>query len=183
MCRPPGHHAGKSGIANTISQGFCIFNNVAIGSLFAKSKGFDRIFALDVDLHHGNGTEDILKSKEGIYYCSIHSSGIYPGTGLESYENIYNFPLSPGSGNKEYLKVLSKISDLLSKISPDLVFVSLGFDAHRKDPLSPLNITLKVFEKVFKMLKDYRVIFVLEGGYNLRILYKGTKILTKINKS
>ena len=179
VCRPPGHHAGRCGVANTISQGFCIFNNVAIGALYARSKGYDRVLILDIDLHHGNGTEDILKGKEGVVYCSIHASGIYPGTGYESYNNVYNFPVEPGSGNNEYLRILSHIFDVIEKYSPELVLVSLGFDAHRNDPLSPLNVTSKVYQMVFKELKKYPTIYVLEGGYNISVLYKGTKLLAK----
>ena len=181
--RPPGHHTGRFGVANTISQGFCIFNNVAIGALYAKNKGFEKIVILDIDLHHGNGTEDIVKNLENIYYISLHSKYIYPGTGTESYNNIYNFPLEPQTSDTEYIKILeSNVSKILSSINPDLIFVSLGFDAHKEDPLSTLNITFRSYKTLFNIVKSHKVIYVLEGGYHLGILYKGTKLLIKTNQ-
>jgi len=182
VVRPPGHHAGKEGIANTISQGFCIFNNVAIGSMYAK-KYYKKILILDIDLHHGNGTEDIVKNNKKIKFISIHAKNIYPGTGYESYNNIYNFSLELGSGDKEYIYVLeNKIFPIIEEYNPDIILVSLGFDAHKEDPLSPLNVTLESYKKIFEFLKKFKVIYVLEGGYNLKILYQGSKLLFSLNK-
>ncbi|HIP90019.1 MAG TPA: histone deacetylase family protein [Candidatus Nanopusillus sp.] len=181
--RPPGHHAGRFGIANTISQGFCIFNNVAIGALYAKNKEFNKILILDIDLHHGNGTEDIIRNIENIYYISLHSKYIYPGTGMESYDNIYNFPLEPQTTDTEYMKILeNKVSKLISSIDPNLILVSLGFDTHMRDPLSTFNVTFRSYKRIFDILRSYRVVYILEGGYNLNVLYRGTRLLIKTNQ-
>jgi len=181
VVRPPGHHAGREGLVNTVSQGFCIFNNAAIGAKYAK-RFYSKVLVFDVDLHHGNGTEDIVKYDKNIKFISIHSSGIYPGTGYQSYENIYNFPINPGSNDEDYIKLLDEeVFPIIKEYDPDIVLVSLGFDAHKDDPLSTLNITLESYRRLFEFLKDYKVIYILEGGYNLGVLYEGSRLLFDIN--
>lgn len=179
--RPPGHHAGINGIANSISQGFCIFNNAAIAAIYAKKKGFRNIIILDVDIHHGNGTEDIIRNVKNISYISIHSTKIYPGTGYYSYNNIINYPLEPGTTDKEYIKTLNTVFQHIDNIDPDFIVISLGFDAHKNDPLSTFNITLQPYKKLFEYLsKKDKVLYVLEGGYSLKTLKLGIIELAKI---
>ncbi len=172
--RPPGHHSGYYGLADS-TLGFCIFNFAALTSILLK-----KAIILDIDLHHGNGTEDIIKGKRGLYYISTHAKGIYPGTGYESYENICNFPLEWYTSDEKYIKVFDKIKEIIESLNIDNIVVSLGWDAHKKDHLSVLNLTLKSYKYVFEFLKPYKVIFILEGGYNLKVIYNGYKLLAKV---
>ncbi len=177
LTRPPGHHAGKRGKANTFTQGFCLINNVALAAVLFKKP----CVILDIDLHHGNGTEDIVKEYEHITFISLHAKNIYPGTGYESYGNIINFPLEWETNDSEYTKLLEEhIRPILEDKKPKKVFLSLGFDAHREDPLSVLNIGMRTYEHVFKMLKKYELLCVLEGGYNTSILREGFKKFMEI---
>jgi len=177
-CKTARTHAGREGLARAPTQGFCIFNNVAIGAIYASEKY--KVCILDIDLHHGNGTEDIVAYKDNIIYISIHAKKIYPGTGYESYANIYNFPLDPGIDNKIYIETVDKVFKIIESYRPDLILVSLGFDAHMDDPLSVFNIDLEPYKYVFEKLKEYWTIFVLEGGYNLKVLYEGSCTLYDI---
>ncbi len=172
--RPPGHHSGYHGLANG-TLGFCIFNFAALAAVL-----LGKAIILDIDLHHGNGTEDIIRGKGGLYYISTHAKGIYPGTGYESYENIYNFPLEWYTSDEEYINIFNRIKETIEDLNIENIVVSLGWDAHKKDPLSVLNLTLKSYKYVFEFLKPYKVIFILEGGYNLRVIYKGYKLLAKV---
>ncbi|MGC9133325.1 MAG: histone deacetylase family protein [Nanopusillaceae archaeon] len=177
--RPPGHHSGKNGIVN-FTRGFCIFNNVAVGAIYARKK-YKNVLILDIDIHHGNGTQEIIENKRNIYYISTHAKNIYPFSGLESGNNYFNFPLNPGISDNEYINLFKeKIIPLIENINPEIIFVSLGFDMHKEDPLSVFNITLKSYEFVFDYLKKHnKVIFVLEGGYNIKVIFNGIKILLK----
>ena len=177
--RPPGHHVGKNGI-NNITQGFCIFNNVAIGALYAR-KIYKNVLILDIDLHHGNGTQEIIENKKNIYYISTHAKNIYPFTGLESGNNYFNFPLDFGTDDLTYIKLFKeKIIPIIEGINPEIILVSLGFDMHKDDPLSVFNITLDSYNFVFEYLRKYnKVVYVLEGGYNTRVIYDGINNLIK----
>jgi len=175
--RPPGHHAGKNGRVSS-TQGFCIFNNIAIAAMYARKKY--RVLILDIDIHHGNGTEDIVKNKKNVFYISTHAKNYYPFTGKESYSNIYNYPLEWGIDDKDYIELFRReIEKRIEEISPDIILVSLGYDMHVKDPLSVFKITEKTYEYIFSYLKKYRVIYFLEGGYNGDIIYRISKILLK----
>ncbi|MGC8965173.1 MAG: histone deacetylase, partial [Brevinematia bacterium] len=133
--RPPGHHAGINGLVN-ISQGFCIFNNVAIGAMYARKK-YKRVLILDIDIHHGNGTQEIIENKKNIYYISTHAKNIYPFSGLESGNNYFNFPLDQGITDNYYINLFKeRIISIIENIDPNIIFVSLGFDMHKDDPLS-----------------------------------------------
>ncbi|MGC9079459.1 MAG: hypothetical protein ACP5G1_01840 [Nanopusillaceae archaeon] len=178
--RPPGHHAGRNGI-NNISQGFCIFNNVAIGALYAR-KFYRSVLILDIDIHHGNGTQEIVENKKKIFFISTHAKNIYPLTGLESGNNYFNFPLDWKTDDKTYIDIFkSKIIPIIEEINPEIIFVSLGFDMHKDDPLSVFNVTLKSYEYIFNYLKKFnKVIYVLEGGYNLEVIFNGVKMLIDI---
>jgi len=176
--RPPGHHAGRDGKAGP-TQGFCIFNNVAIAAMYARKKY--RVLILDIDIHHGNGTEDIVKDKKNVFYISTHAKNYYPLTGDRSYSNIYNYPLEWGITDKEYVELFkSEIVERIKEIDPDIVLVSLGYDMHIEDPLSVFRVTEESYKYVFEYLKRYKTIYFLEGGYNVNIIYRISKILLTI---
>lgn len=163
LMRPPGHHAGR------IAEGFCFFNNMAIAVKKAFNAGkANKIAILDIDLHHGNGTQDIFFGDDRVLFVSLHQSPLYPETGLKSEANCINFPLSEGTGEKEYLKYLGEAIDKIKKFNPDLVGVSAGFDTYKKDPLGKLRLEIESYEKIAKMIKTIGkpVFSILEGGYS-----------------
>ena len=181
LVRPPGHHATRNR-----GMGFCVFNNVAIAALKLAKKG-KKVLILDIDIHHGNGTQDIVLGKENILFFSIHQNPLYPGTGLFSEENCLNFPMPPGTGDKEYTKVLEKeLVRSLSEFEPDVVGVSVGFDAYFKDAGlvagNSFHLTQKTYFKIKELLTDYKTFYVLEGGYNPRSIVEGIEALTTIPK-
>ncbi|MBU2638128.1 MAG: histone deacetylase [Nanoarchaeota archaeon] len=180
LSRPPGHHAEKEE-----AKGFCFFNNIAIAARYAQSKGFKKVFILDFDAHHGNGTQHIFYEDGSVFYCSTHQWPLYPGTGKadETGEGkgkgfTLNLPLKAGTGSKEYLKLMQeKIISAIDNFKPDIIFVSAGFDAHKDDPLGGLNLDEQCYGKITEMLKkaaekrcNGKIIFSLEGGYNIKAL-------------
>ncbi len=165
LMRPPGHHATRRRCG-----GFCYFNNIAIAVLKALEK-VSKVCILDFDAHHGNGTQDILSGKENVVYVSLHQYGcIYPGTGGSSEGNCHNFPLNPGTGEKEYLESLKKAIDIIREFGPDLIGVSAGFDTYRDDPITDMNLEISTYEKIGMMIRGTGkpVFTVLEGGYSGR---------------
>ena len=175
--RPPGHHATPSQ-----AMGFCIFNNLAIAALYAqKEYNLNKIAILDFDVHHGNGTQDILRGREGILYISTHQSPLYPGSGHQHENvtnNILNIPLEAGFSHNAYKTLLTEeIIPVLDNYQPDFLMVSAGFDAHMQDPLAGLSFTESTYQVLGKELKTLalkvcqgRLLSVLEGGYNLQVL-------------
>jgi len=167
LARPPGHHAGKNFLG-----GFCYLNNIAIA---VKALNKKRTAILDIDAHHGNGTEDIFFNDKQTLYVSLHQSSLYPGTGLKSEANCFNFPLPRKTEEKRYLKTLSKALEKVVDFNPDIVAVSLGFDTYYKDPLSDFELKEKSYEKIAKMLRkaidsiNAKCFVVLEGGYSKEI--------------
>jgi len=182
--RPPGHHAGKAGAAlGAPTLGFCLFNNVAIAAKYLVTKyGLKSVAIFDFDCHHGNGTQEIFYSDKSVLYISTHQDGrtAYPGTGFvnevgegegEGY-NI-NIPLPPLTGDDLYEEVLSGIVEkVLRKSSPEVLLLSAGFDAHKEDPITSMNLSLNSFVKIAEMVKRLKeneiirkFIFILEGGY------------------
>jgi acetoin utilization deacetylase AcuC-like enzyme len=164
LMRPPGHHATKNRV-----MGFCYFNNIAIASAkvldhFPKSK----IAILDIDCHHGNGTEDIFLNHSSLIYVSLHQSPLYPGTGLQSRGNCYNFPLLPGTEETGYLETLQKACEIIRQFSPALIGVSAGFDTCRNDPLTQLNLDVESYQKIGEMISGLEIptFIVMEGGYS-----------------
>jgi len=162
LARPPGHHATSRRVG-----GFCYFNNMAVAALQACRKGL-RVAVLDLDGHHGNGSEEIIRGRENLVYLSLHQSPAYPGTGLYSFENCHNFPLLPGTGGKKYLQSLEKALEIVSSFNPDLVGVSFGLDTHEKDPLLDLRLTDPDYKRIGGYLAglNKRIFVVLEGGYH-----------------
>ena len=175
--RPPGHHA-EYGEA----MGFCIFNNIAVAAKYAQKKyGIDKVAVVDFDVHHGNGTQHLFENDPNLFYASTHQYPAYPGTGAISevgLGNIVNVPLKPGSGSEAFREAYTKtILPKLNTFEPQLLLVSAGFDAHRKDPLCQLNLNSDDFSWVTKHLIEVAdnhcqgmLISTLEGGYDLDAL-------------
>jgi acetoin utilization deacetylase AcuC-like enzyme len=175
--RPPGHHAEADR-----AMGFCIFNNVAIGARYAQSCGFAKVFIIDFDVHHGNGTQHIFEDDASVFYFSTHQFPHYPGTGADAERGqgsgrgfTYNIPMHYGAGDKDFFVAYHDLlPGLVSNFSPDLVLVSAGYDLHADDPLAGLRVTDEGLRSIVKSIlqSDSGVphIFSLEGGYNLRSL-------------
>jgi acetoin utilization deacetylase AcuC-like enzyme len=173
--RPPGHHARKAA-----AMGFCFLNNVAIGALHAiDAHGLERVAVIDFDVHHGNGTEDILSNDERALMCSFFQHPFYPYSGTEDpAQNMVNVPLPAGAGSKQFrAAVTEKWIPALDKFRPELVIFSAGFDAHAEDDMAMLSLTDQDYAWVTQQVKAVadrhaggRVVSMLEGGYALSAL-------------
>ena len=163
LMRPPGHHCGRSGAAlGAATRGFCYFNNIAIAV-----KCLDKpTLILDIDGHHGNGTQEIFQGDKEVTYVSLHKHPNYPGTGNVSEANYLNFPLPPDCGDESYLKILDKALHMISSRTFEVVAVSAGFDTHAGD-LASLGLTMKGYQSIGKRIAalERPTFFVLEGGY------------------
>ncbi|MEM4733482.1 MAG: histone deacetylase [Candidatus Bathyarchaeia archaeon] len=163
LMRPPGHHAGRSGAAlGVYTRGFCYLNNVAIAV-----KALDKpALILDIDGHHGNGTQEIFRGDEKVVYISLHRYPHYPGTGLHHEENCLNFPLPADCGEQRYLETLDQALAMVNMGKFEVVAVSVGFDTHLGD-LASLGLTESTFRKLGERIAELKkpVFFVLEGGY------------------
>jgi len=176
--RPPGHHAEK-----TRPMGFCLFGNVAIAAKHALERhGLSRVAIVDFDVHHGNGTQDLLWDEARTLFISSHQMPLYPGTGAAhergAHGNIINAPLSPGTDGATMRSVYSsRLLKRLREYQPDLILISAGFDAHEDDPLANLNWTTEDFAWITRELCRVadetcggKIVSSLEGGYNLDAL-------------
>ena len=164
LMRPPGHHA-----THRTAMGFCYLNNIAIAVLEALATGAKRVAVFDFDVHHGNGTEDILLNRAGTAFFSVHQSPCYPGTGLGNVgNNCFNFPVAPQTPRDEYRRVFTTALDGLKRFKPDLVAVSAGFDAYARDPLAQETLEAEDFHWLGKNFRELGVpVFsLLEGGYS-----------------
>lgn len=169
--RPPGHHADRD-----LGMGFCIFNNVAIGATHALATyGLQRVGIIDFDVHHGNGTEAILKRDRRVMFCSTFEHPFYPFSGAESSSlNVINVPLPECTESAAYRQAFSDICMMwLDDFKPEFVFISAGFDAHAEDPLANFLLTETDFawiaEQIVGLANRHaqgRIVSVLEGGYN-----------------
>jgi acetoin utilization deacetylase AcuC-like enzyme len=171
LVRPPGHHAGRD-----FCGGFCYFNNIAIA---ARKLFLDRIAIVDIDVHHGNGTEDIFYDDKRVLFISTHQYGIYPGSGAaedvgtgagEGY--TINIPLRSGVGDGTYFFAFEKIiKPVLEQYNPEGLLVSIGIDAHYADPIASLKLSstgyLELCRKLIDISPDRKIAFILEGGYDL----------------
>lgn len=160
--RPPGHHATHDRVG-----GFCYFNNIA-AAVAKLLKAEKRMAILDIDVHHGNGTEDIFLGKEEVIYVSIHQIPLYPGSGLKTVGNCYNFPLPPLTKFDEYQKNLTSALEIITDFKPEILAVSLGFDTYKNDPLANIKLEIKDYRLIGQMIKNLKLptFFVLEGGYS-----------------
>jgi acetoin utilization deacetylase AcuC-like enzyme len=163
IMRPPGHHAGRSGAAlGVYTRGFCYLNNIAI-AVKALNKP---TLILDVDGHHGNGTQEIFQGDEKVVYVSLHRYPHYPGTGAYSEGNCLNFPLPADCGEQRYLETLDEALGMVDVGRFEVVAVSVGFDTHLGD-LASLGLTEKSYRKIGERIAALKksAFFLLEGGY------------------
>ncbi len=176
--RPPGHHAERS-----TAMGFCYLGTVAAAAFHAQDHhGLSRVGIVDFDVHHGNGTQDLVQDTPGIAFLSVHQMPLFPGTGDPSergaFDNVVNIPLRAGDGSAAFRTAMERhILPALDAFSPELLLISAGFDAHRDDPLASLDLVEGDFAWVTEKLCDLadvhaqgRVVSCLEGGYSLRAL-------------
>ncbi len=171
LVRPPGHHA-----TSTRSMGFCLFNNIAIAANEISKKG-KRVLVFDLDVHHGNGTQDIFYGRKDVLYQSFHLSPHYPGTGDIEEMGVgvgkgytINAPLSHGNGEVAVSKLLDEIfMPIARNFKPDIILVSSGFDSHHLDPLGGLKLSSNFFGEIISRLQNVqsKIVCTLEGGYNL----------------
>ena len=164
LLRPPGHHATRER-----AMGFCYLNSIAIAALEARAAGCKRVAVFDFDVHHGNGTEDILLDQPGCAFISIHQYPAYPGTGRENRgTNCFNFPVPPATPRLAYREILSNAFVQLQKFQPDVVAVSAGFDAYRADPLSDETLEAEDFHWLGESIRQLQIpaFSILEGGYS-----------------
>ncbi len=177
-CRPPGHHAETAR-----PMGFCLFGNVSIAAKYALDHhGLSRVAIVDFDVHHGNGTQDLMWDEGRVLFCSSHQMPLYPGSGDVSETgvsgNILNVPLGPNTGGEEMRRAYDReVFPAIEAFGPELILVSAGFDAHRDDPLANLNWRTDDFAWLTGRICDVadgccggRVVSTLEGGYDLRAL-------------
>ena len=186
--RPPGHHAGRAE-----GMGFCLLNNTAVAARYLQARhGVSRIFIVDWDVHHGNGTQSIFLTDPTVFFFSIHENPtfLYPGTGRrweigkgagEGY--TLNAPMAPGSGDAEYrLAFEQMLAPAMERFRPEFIIVSAGFDAHRDDPLADIQLTEEGFGFMSRFVADLsnahcggRIVSILEGGYERESLTQCTE--------
>lgn len=164
LMRPPGHHATRNQ-----AMGFCYLNNVAIAVLEALATGAERVAVYDFDVHHGNGTEEILLDRPGAAFFSVHQFPCYPGTGTAHRgRNCFNYPVAPLTPRAEYRRALQTALKALERFKPELVLVSAGFDAYAGDPIAQETLAPEDFHWLGQALRrlGVPVAGVLEGGYS-----------------
>ena len=175
--RPPGHHAETER-----ANGFCFINNIAVSARYLQKKyNINKIAIIDFDVHHGNGTQEIFYEDQSVVYGSSHEFPLFPGTGAETETgvgNIFNANLKAGIGSKDFMEIFDKkILNPIDEFKPEVILISAGFDAHKRDPLANINLDSEDFFKITKKIVNIanihsngRVISFLEGGYDLKAL-------------
>jgi acetoin utilization deacetylase AcuC-like enzyme len=178
LVRPPGHHAERDR-----AMGFCLYNNVAVAAAAALARGVQRVAIVDIDVHHGNGTQWMFYDDPRVLYVSTHQFPFYPGTGAADEVGrgpgagfTVNVPLEAGSTDADYdAAYRSVVEPVLDQFAPGLVLVSAGFDAHEDDPLASMRVTADGYARIVSLLRDAAArhgafALVTEGGYHLRAL-------------
>ena len=177
LIRPPGHHAEPGR-----GMGFCVLNNVGIAAQYLRNHyQFKRILAIDFDVHHGNGTQEIFYDTDEVLFVSIHQRDLFPNTGHErecgrekGEGYTVNVPLPSQFGDDEYTFLLGRLlQGIVEQYMPQIILVSAGYDGHQEDPISTTMLSTRWFGMVTTMLRQYaqeccekRLLFILEGGYN-----------------
>lgn len=179
LVRPPGHHAERNR-----AMGFCLYNNVAIAAAAARARGIARVAIVDIDVHHGNGTQQIFYDDPAVLYVSTHQFPFYPGTGAATETGsgqgigfTVNVPLEAGATDGDYALVHETIvTPVLEQFQPQLTIVSAGYDAHERDPLASMRMTTDGYADVMRGLaalsarQSSAFAAVTEGGYELTAL-------------
>jgi acetoin utilization deacetylase AcuC-like enzyme len=178
LVRPPGHHAERDK-----AMGFCLFNNVAVAAAALLDRGVSRIAIVDIDVHHGNGTQWIFYDDPRVLYVSSHQHPFYPGTGAADEVGTgagrgftVNVPLEAGATDGDYEVAYNRIVlPILDQFSPEVTLISAGFDAHERDPLASMRVSVRGYATIVKSLADAaarhgRLALVTEGGYELPAL-------------
>lgn len=189
--RPPGHHALVER-----GMGFCILGNVPIAVKHAQKKyGVERVLVVDFDVHHGNGTQDMFYSDPSVLFISTHQYPFYPGTGRaeetgagQGKGTTLNIPLPPGTGDKGFMRVYEQLVwPAARRFKPELIVVSAGFDAHWRDPLAQLRLSLTGYAHLTRELKRMadelcggKIVFAMEGGYDLEALAHGWRNIAHV---
>jgi len=177
--RPPGHHAERAK-----AMGFCLFNNIAVGALYLRRKGAGKVYIVDFDAHHGNGTQKSFYEDDTVFYFSTHQYPFYPGTGSAQERGAgrgegftLNVPMPAGAGDEDFLPVYGNLlRDSVLSFEPDFILISAGYDLHRDDPLTNLNVSTEGIRGIVRSLIEISsevkapLLFALEGGYNLDAL-------------
>ena len=178
LCRPPGHHAGDD-----ISSGFCLLNNVAIAAQHMRAK-LSKLAILDIDVHHGNGTQGIFYGRRDVLFVSVHAdpTAFFPfyvgfederGEG-EGHGLNHNLPLPKGSADNTYLDALAGALEVIGEYAPDMLLIALGFDGYEHDPFEGFAITTEGFGRIGAAIGELGLptVFIQEGGYNIDDLGK-----------
>jgi acetoin utilization deacetylase AcuC-like enzyme len=189
MVRPPGHHAERSR-----AMGFCLFNNIAIGAAYARSRGLARVAIVDYDVHHGNGTQWAFYDDPSVLFLSSHQYPFYPGTGAADEIGsgagagfTVNFPVDAGGTDADFERLYNAAMPVLERFHPELILLSAGFDAHEDDPLGGMRVSTRQFARltskvcaVAETCCSGRLVAVTEGGYDLKALAGSLRIVIDV---
>jgi acetoin utilization deacetylase AcuC-like enzyme len=181
IARPPGHHAER-----VQAMGFCFFNTIAcVAEWLREQNGIERVFIFDFDVHHGNGTQHLFDERDDVFYASMHRYPFYPGTGAANEIGTgggrgftKNIPMSGGAGDAPYLRAVEDdIVRIIDDYRPDVILLSSGFDAHRRDPLGGMRVSEQAYGEITRRIVEAaerhaggRVLSLLEGGYDMEAL-------------